>query len=73
MRPSFPSSQRPLPLFTGEEAPELQGHPSPGNGAGVKILLGDLLDIPEMNHSSSSQAPIPSWVSVAVADVREQS
>lgn len=73
MRPAFPSSQRPLPLFTVEEAPELQGHPSPGNGAGVKIPLGDLLDIPEMNHSSSSQVPIPSWVSVAVADVREPS
>lgn len=67
MGPAPPSSQRPLPLSTMEESLELQGHHRLGNGAGVKVLFGDSLGIPDLNHSS--QAPIPGWISGAETDV----
>lgn len=54
-----------------EDSLELQGDPSPGNGADVKVLLGDFLDVLDLNHSSSSRVPIPSWISMAEADVCE--
>lgn len=50
-----------------EESLELQGHHRLGNGAGVKVLFGDSLGIPDLNHSS--QAPIPGWISGAETDV----
>lgn len=44
--------------FLPRKTLELQGHPSPGNGAGVQSLFGDFLDISDMKPLKFSQVPM---------------